>query len=245
MSKGLVMASWEDAPHLDEKTKRELLSSMPAHEREARIKGIPVLGSGRVFPVSEEEIVVDPFKVPDHWARLCGLDFGWDHPTAAAWIAHDRDTDTIYLTDEYRVKEQPIPVHAAAVNARGKWIPVAWPHDGLQTEKGSGETLANQYRGAGVNMLAERATMADGSNSLEASIQEMLTYMLTGRFKAFSNLGMFWQEFRLYHRKEGVIVKERDDLISACRYAFMARRMATTQPSNEARERRQRNWRVA
>lgn len=245
MSKAVVMASWEDAPHLDEKTKRELLESMPPHEREARIKGIPVLGSGRVFPVTEEAIECESFAIPDHWPRICGVDFGWDHPTAAAWLAWDRDADTVYVYDAYRVRQQPIPMHATAINTRGKWIPVAWPHDGMQTEKGSGETLKNQYVANGVRMLSEHATMPDGSNSLEASVQEMLTYMLTGRFKVFKHLNDWWQEFRLYHREDGKIVKERDDILSACRYGFMMRRMAKTKPREEERERRVRSWRTA
>jgi hypothetical protein len=38
----------------------------------------------------------------------------------------------------------------------------------------------------------------------------------------------WFDEFRLYHRKNGIIVKERDDIISATRYAVMMRRFAKT-----------------
>ena len=41
---------------------------------------------------------------------------------------------------------------------------------------------------------------------------EMLERMQTGRLKVFSHLQDWWQEFRLYHRKDSLIVKERDDL---------------------------------
>ena len=41
------------------------------------------------------------------------------------------------------------------------------------------------------------------------------------------------EEFRLYHRKDGLIVKERDDLLSATRVALMMLRQASS-PEIEA-----------
>ena len=57
--------------------------SYPEHEREARTKGIPSLGSGRVFPIAEETILCDPIPIPKHWFQIVGIDFGWEHPFAA------------------------------------------------------------------------------------------------------------------------------------------------------------------
>ena len=37
------MAGWDDVPHLEERTKTELLESTPPHLRDARSKGIPSL----------------------------------------------------------------------------------------------------------------------------------------------------------------------------------------------------------
>jgi hypothetical protein len=37
----------------------------------------------------------------------------------------------------------------------------------------------------------------------------------------------WFEEFRLYHRKEGKVVKENDDLMAATRYAIMMLRYAT------------------
>jgi hypothetical protein len=39
------------------------------------------------------------------------------------------------------------------------------------------------------------------------------------------------EEFRYYHREEGLILKERDDLISSMRYAIMMRRSAKQSPA--------------
>lgn len=220
----------DDAEHYTPEDRARIIAGYPEHEREARAKGIPTLGSGRVFPVSEESIREESVAIAPHWPRICGLDIGWDHPTAAVWLAWDRDTDTIHIYDCYRAKEQTPIVHAAAIKARGKWIPVSWPHDGLQHDKGSGEQIAELYRKQEVSMLPERATFTDGTNGVEAGIMDLLDRMKTGRFKVAKQLNDWWEEFRLYHRKDGQIVKEGDDLMSATRYALMMLRSAKTQP---------------
>lgn len=216
----------DDADHYTAEERKRIIDGYPEHEREARAKGIPTLGSGRVFPVTEEALREPQPTIPPHWPRICGLDIGWDHPTAAAWLAWDRDADVIHVYDAYRQKEQTPVFHAAALNARGKWIPVAWPHDGLQHDKGSGVSIAQQYRDNGANLLAEKAEWPDGGNGVEAGVMEMLDRMKTGRFKVAAHLNDWWEEFRLYHRKDGQIVKEGDDLMAATRYAVMMLRYA-------------------
>jgi hypothetical protein len=142
----LVTATWDDVPHLSASQKQQLWDALPPHEKEARSKGIPGLGEGAIFPVSDESILVDPFEIPKHWRQIGGIDFGYDHPFAATKLAHDLDTDTVYVTAEYRERKATPVIHAAALRPWGKWLPWAWPHDGLQHDKGSGEQLAQQYR---------------------------------------------------------------------------------------------------
>lgn len=226
-----------DVDHYTEEQRAAIIASYPIHERDARTMGVPSMGSGRVYPVAEDHIREPAIVIPSHWPRIVGLDYGWDHPTAAVWMALDRDTDTIHVYDCYRVSEQPIAVHAAAVRARGAWIPVSWPHDGLQHDKGAGVQLTEQYRSAGCNMLAEMATFPDSPEhtgtsrvSVEAGISELLDRMLTGRFKVAAHLEDWWMEFRLYHRKDGKLVKVQDDLLSATRYGMMMLRYAEVQP---------------
>ncbi|GIW55397.1 MAG: DNA packaging protein [Nitrospiraceae bacterium] len=250
----VVNMTIEDAEHFDPEQRAEIIARYPPHEREARAKGVPVLGSGRVFPVSEESLVFDLFEFPPHWPRICGLDFGWDHPTAAVWAAWDRDTDTFWVYDVYRAREQPVVVHAAAIKARGSWIPVAWPHDGLN-ETAAGPALAKQYAEHGLAMLPEhakiepmndRADLRRAATSVEAGVQEMLDAMLTGRFRVARHLNEWWEEFRMYHREEGKIVKLMDDLMCATRYAYVSRRHAQVAPSAYRRltPNRAFNWRA-
>lgn len=229
----------EDVGHYSKEEIARIIASYPAHEREARALGIPILGSGRVFAVDEALLRVDPIQIPDSWPVICGIDFGIDHYTACAWLAWDRDTDTVYLYDAIRVRQATPRDIAPLMKARGEWVPVGWPHDGLQTEKSSGIQLAEFYRDEGINMLYEKASLPEtGAEegykvsrfSVEAGVMLMLQYMQAGKFKVFAHLNDFWEEFRLYHRKDGKIVKEGDDLLSAVRYAFSMRRFAITPP---------------
>jgi hypothetical protein len=50
--------------------------------------------------------------------------------------------------------------------------------------------------------------------------------METGKFKVFSSLLDWFEEFRLFHRKDGKVVKEGDDLLAATRYGIMMLRFA-------------------
>ena len=242
-----------DALHYTEEDIEKIIASYPAHERVARTEGEPTLGSGAVFPVDDTAISCDPFAIPEHWPRIVGLDFGWDHPTAAMWLAWDRDHDVVYLSDEHAASQTAVPLHAAAIKARGEWIPVAWPHDG-NNDTAIGANLASQYREQGCKMLHEHAqfeklqgSSSDTSTSLisvEAGIQDMLTRMLTGRFKVFKNLDGWFKEKRLYRRENGKLLKVDDDRISASRYALMMLRYASTRPVAQKQIIRRGDWRT-
>lgn len=81
-------------------------------------------------------------------------------------------------------------------------------------------------------MLPEPAAFQDKSVSVEAGLMDMLTRMQTGRFKVFKHLNDWWEEYRLYHRRDGKVVKEGDDLMSATRYAIMMLRWARCVDTN-------------
>jgi len=226
-----VQMELRDAGHYTEEDVREIESSYPEHEREARTKGIPMLGSGRVYPLPEEAIMFDladfPKGFPNYWPCIAAVDFAdWDHPVAGMWLRWDRDTDTIYFYDAYKRSKEKLDVHIGAFRDKGQHIPVAWPHDGNKHDRQSGEPIADLWRKKGVKMLKEHSQFEEGGYSVEAGIAVVLERMQTGRLKIASHLKDVFEEFRLYHRKEGRIVKERDDLMDAMRYAVMSLRFA-------------------
>jgi hypothetical protein len=216
-----------DALHFTPEERAAVIAGYPAHEREARANGVPLLGSGRVWEDVVEADITETLplaEVPYEWTKLWAVDFGIAHPFAAVLIAWDRDADCIHVLHAIRMTSSLPVMHAAAMKPIGAAVPVAWPHDGTQRDKGSGITLAKQYKAEGLPMLAEHATHADGGYQTEPGILEMLQRMRTGRLKVAAHLSDWWNEFRNYHRKDGLIVKMNDDLMSATRIAVMARR---------------------
>ena len=236
-------ATWDDASektfsmkgnrgHLNEAVMEQILSSYSPHEREMRRYGRPSIGSGLVFPFSEERVTTPPIEIESHWPRIAAIDFGWDHPTAVVWCAIDRDTDTFYVYDCYREAKASPTVHSEIIRTRPHFIPVAYPHDGNRRDSMGNPGLADQYRNLGCNMLLEHFTNppalgnVKGSNSIEEGLMAMVQYVETDKFKVFENLSDWFEEFRMYHRKDGKVVPLRDDLMSATRYAFQSQRFA-------------------
>ena len=209
--KFVMMADWDDAPHLTREQKDLLYSSLPPHQRDARSKGIPQLGSGAIYPVPESEIIVDDFEIPEHWPRVYGMDVGWNR-TAAVWGAIDRESDTIYLYSEHYLGESEPPMHTAAINARGVWIPGAIDPAARGRSQNDGKMLLQDYIDLGLNL-----TNAD--NAVEAGIYNVWTRLSTGRLKVFKSLNNWMTEFRIYRRDEkGKVVKQNDHLMDCTRY---------------------------
>jgi phage terminase large subunit-like protein len=234
--RALIRLTLDEATQYSVGEKGRILDAYATHERDARARGLPRLGEGRVFVYDESDLIEDAPVIDRNWAQICGVDFGIDHPTAAVWLAHDRDGDVVHIYAAYCRRNEAIDHHAAAIRARGSWIPVAWPRDGRQRSQVSGEPIAAAYRRAGVNMLSEPASFEDGSNRLENGIAEMADRIATGRLKVARSLGEWLHEYRMYHRKDGRIVKENDDLLSATRYALMMLRHAKS-PAEQERPR--------
>ena len=241
----ITNATWNDAPHLSKDDQERLSSSYRAHERDARTKGIPMLGEGAVFPVDDADIRVDAFEIPSYFARIKGCDFGMDHPAAGVELAWDRDADIVYVIDCYKKANEKAPYHAAWFNKGqyAKIIPVSWPHDGLNREKSGGATIADTYRKHGVNMLSKSARYPKvpgqdekgGAQPVEPIIDQVLERMMTGRFKVFAHLNEWFEEKRSYHRKDGKLSVRRDDILKATFYAVMMLRYAVAPSTSSIR----------
>jgi hypothetical protein len=222
VSRYVVQAGWKDAPHIKQADIDDMAKGISPHQLEARMNGVPTLGSGAIFPVPEEDIICDPFQIPGWWARAYGLDVGWKK-TAGIWGALDRDTDILYLNSEhYRGQAEPT-VHAKAIKMRGEWIPGVIDYAG--TNQSDGKRVMTLYQDEGLNIV--RANKA-----VEAGLLEVLDRLSTGRLKVFSTLQHWLGEYRLYRRDEkGRVVKQNDHLMDATRYLIMKLHIATTRPA--------------
>lgn len=226
----LITASWEDAPHLSDAVKEQLMSVYTPAERAMRVSGQPSLGSGVVFPIREDKITCEPFEIPDHWMRIIGIDLGMDHPNAVACVAWDNESNKFYLYDEYSQKGETLSMHATAIRGKGgNTIPVVVPHDAFKRDgNGSGKQIIKILQeDQGLNVVMEPFSNPPGpdgkpgGNSVESGIAVLMTAMEEDRFKVFNTCTKFLQETKLYHREDGKIVDRGDDMISATRYAVL------------------------
>ncbi len=234
-----VQMGLTDAKHMEDKI-AQVKSSYPRHEWASRINGDPHMSGGLIFSSASEDLMEPKWAylpgeagipVPNHWPLLWGIDFGIDHPFAAVLLAWDRDTDSGHILAGFRVRDSLPLVHADMIKRIAANVPVAWPHDGHVRDANSGEEMARIYKKHGLNMLADHATHVSGGYSTEAGLMDLETAQRAGRFKVNNQFSDWFQEYRLYHRdKEGKIVKEGDDIMSATRIVWMARRHARVVP---------------
>lgn len=214
-SKFVVMATWDDAPHLSEEVKKELWNSIPPFQRDARSKGVPQLGSGAIYPMPESDFVVDDFPIPDHWPRAYALDVGWNR-TAALWGATNPDTKVTYFYSEhYKGQAEPI-IHATAIKDRGEWIPGVIDPAARGRSQKDGSQLVQDYIDLGLDLEF-------AFNGVESGIYEVWQKLSIGQLKVFKSMSNWLYEFRLYRRDEkGHIVKTNDHLMDDTRYFVMS-----------------------
>lgn len=218
-----IQAGWEDNTYLTKEEREDLAKrflSRP-HELEARMNGIPSIGSGMIYPVEESKICCEPFEIPAHYRRVAGMDFGWTNPTAVVWLAHDADQDIAYAYSEYAASELSPQTHTNNILARGSWVPVVCDPAGQAGSQADGESLMSKYQAHGLKLIK-------ADNAVETGIQEVLERFQTGRLKIFKNCEGLLSERRMYARdKAGKVKKENDHRLDALRYAVASLRFAT------------------
>jgi phage terminase large subunit-like protein len=225
-----IRITGNDAKHISAERREQLAENYLPHEREARIEGIPQLGIARVFPFPLESLMrqFNPDTDIHSWAKwIVGIDFGYGHPFAAALCAWVHDLDEFFVVDGFKMERAEALYHVKRIASlcRGLRIPISWPHDGYTHERGSGLELAKVYRRVGAPMLPKHAENKGGGYHVEPCIEEMIGYAKRGAFTIASHMTELGEELLNWHRDEDYkIVRLRDDLISAVRYAFMMRR---------------------
>jgi len=217
--------------HITPEDRDTIVAGYLPHEREARAKGVPLLGSGRVFTTPEEDITEGMVEdIPLHWRKLVHIDFGIGHPFAWVLGLHDTDNDVVHIHIAQKMPDTLPSLHARNIMLVCGEVPVAWPHDGDQREKGTGIPLHKLYKAEGLKMLPEPSQWAAGGRSVETGVLDMDQRHKTGRLKYNRHLADLLEEYRFYHRKDGLIVKVRDDIMDCVRGVIMMLRFAKAVP---------------
>lgn len=222
---------------------KSMYAGLSEAEREARMMGIPAMGSGVVYPVDDSVLKCDSFEIPKDWKRICGLDFGrGEHPIAAVWLAFDQE-GVCYLYDCFKLTRVGDLEVASQLLARGDYIPVSWPHDFVRSsgissinglEKTEGWKYKEIYEKYGIQFTDTNAKTEEGSTRVEAGIVEVRQAMIEGKFRVFSHLTEWFKEKATYlYKEDGTVTKEKDDLLDATRYAYIMRRYAVSKTEHD------------
>jgi len=227
-SRVVVMASWDDVPHLDEDAKKQILQGTPAMLRDAVAKGIPTFGEGNVYPLSRTDIECDPFMLPSHYKRWYGMDIGWNC-TAAVFFAQDPDSGQIWITDVYRGERSEPLIHANAIKFKAKeWMMGAIDPGARQRSQKDGSQLMQVYRDAGLLVIP-------ANNSVETGVSAVWELLSTGKLKVFKSCTPLFAEFMTYIYEHGKIKKTNDHIMDAMRYGILTmEKVARTPPENKS-----------
>lgn len=221
--KWFVQAGWADVPHLNEEAKQQVLAGVLPYQIKARTLGEPSLGQGAIYPIGEDDILCATFVIPDSWRRCYAMDVGWNR-TAALWMAEDPGSGSLVLYDEHYQGQGEPATHAAAVKARGEWIPGVMDPAALGSSQIDGRQLMMSYYALGLKL-------SEAVNAVEAGITDTWGMLIAGRLKAMQHLQNWRREFSRYHRDaKGHVVKANDHLMDCTRYNITSGRHVMTHP---------------
>lgn len=216
-SKFTQRVGWSNAPHLDEEWKQSAIKQWKLTDPnniQARTEGYAAIGSGRIYPISDQDIIVNYLKIAPHWPRAYGLDFGWNR-TAVIWGTRDPDTGILYLFGEYYEGQKAPYAHVHAIQSRGKWIPGICDPRGDKRSERDGSRLIDEYRSLGLDITP-------GDNAITAGIARILGMLDAGLLKVTYNLINWLAEFRTYRydskNPSQIARNQNDHLMDATRY---------------------------
>jgi hypothetical protein len=230
------MIGHNDVPHLNPpiisvKEREELFADMLPHERIARQTGKPSLGAGAIYPVAEEQLLIEPFVIPDWYEYGWALDPGWN-VTAGLLGCRNPDTNVYYLTAEFYGKQNEPVVHAHGIKAMLPWKKLVGcidpAGDNVSSQK-DGSKMKEEYEDLGLELMK-------ANNAVHSGLRRVLVLMQTGQLKIFNTLVYTLKELRLYRRDvKGKIVKSNDHLMDDMRYLLNTDSAFQTRPIQQSR----------
>jgi hypothetical protein len=147
--------------------------------------------------------------IENGWRCIAGVHFQPEGGGAAVWLAHDKDADVLHLWDCALYPREPPIIIATALNAHGRWIPIAW--------EASSKELIDRLLDRGCNTLVEPSKQTPVL--AEAISREIKERMITGRFRVDKRLAEWKDEYASFYRQDAQVPLKSHPLMSATRYA--------------------------
>ena len=218
----VMQKTWEDVPHIPEEERKTMMASWRPWELEARTKGLPMVGAGKVFITPESDIKCEPFELSLKWPRGYGLDIAFfSGVTCAVFFAIDPTTGIVYIYDVYKCTGQLPEVPAAAIRRRGgTWIPgVIDPSAKRYGSKGM--SFVHEYSQLGLDIVT-------ANNSIEPGILRFTNMLAEGMLRVFSTCSLWFEEYRIYRYSKdsygcpSIAKNQNDHAMDATRYFLMS-----------------------
>lgn len=241
----LQSVSWDDCPHLTPEIQEKLLAGIPEWQHDMRTKGLPVIGTGAVFPFKDSEITIDPSEF-DLYSNpriqvIAGVDFGMTvDPSAIVYAAYDPDADMYYLfhesvLDESQEARTPKNISRTILESALPNIVINTPHDG-GIKSANPEAKAKQMLKYGANVFPSQMInpieytgdifgKKRSANDIITGLDIMNEMFRDGKLKVLSNMSSFIKEksgyFYVPKNGGGVAFAGAEHTIDAARYALM------------------------
>lgn len=218
-AKQVFVVSLNDVPHVSKEQLTAFIAEWKTSDPfsiKARVEGIAALGTGRIYPIDEDWVVVQDRNIPHYWPKAYGLDPGWSN-TAAVWIAEDPNTNIKYIYSEYKHGQVVYPIHAEAIKNRGVWITGSIDPQEAGKPRENGAKTIDYLISLGLDL-----TRGTGDH---AALRSMILAMFeSGALKITESCQKLLQEIRMYRYDEkdpNKPAKDQDDhLCDAMMYAI-------------------------
>lgn len=101
----LILAPSTENVHLPEGYVESMLATYSQERIQREIMGSFDAFEGMVYPEFRRDLhVIEPFKIPETWTRVIGVDHGYRNPSAWVWGAVDQDGN-VYIYREFYESE--------------------------------------------------------------------------------------------------------------------------------------------
>jgi len=232
LSRKFIPARLEDNPYLSKDGRYEqMLASLPPVQRKQLLEGNWDVAEGAAFVEFNSEIhVIPPFKIPIHWAKYKGVDYGYAAESCCVWSTIDPDDDTLIIYRELYRKGLTGSALAEMITAyekddhksiQGVLDTAAWNKTGV-----GGPTVGETLVRAGHKLRPADKNRIQGKIQIHEYLKQNKT---TGRprLQIFSNCVNLIRELQSIpvdpNKPEDVDTKASDHAYDALRYLIMSR----------------------
>lgn len=230
MKKYIRVAQY-DCPHFTQEMLDNYAATIPDWAKDARIRGIPMLGSGAIYQFDVNQVTCDSFPIPDDWYVWYALDVGWK-TTACAFFAENPNTGECYVFHElYKHHTQPYDY--------AREIKLILNNPNLEGVIDPASRGSNQIDGRDIRTILEDEglKLTSANNKVTEGLLKCYEAFNFNKLKIFKNCKNTLAEFSTYRRDDkGNIVKADDHLMDAMRYGFVTKesvkKIKTYNPAN-------------